>query len=191
MNDITNQYLLDQTARMPMKQINVHGEPYLQRYHAGTCGVVGTMEFYDIWIHRFLSKDGDRHVHCHPYEFYTTPLHGGYLEEILMPNGNKFSRKTEPPFISSTGLYSVIYAAATGMPITSQLLSDLRHVDLYHWHRIAELYDDTWTLIFVKQKRLPAWFFMDDDGNLEQMKPSAIDWYKKYLPRGQNPGDSL
>ena len=50
-----NRLLFNLTKRMPCKLINVHGEPYLERYFAGELfGVT----FY---LHRFLSCDGDEH----------------------------------------------------------------------------------------------------------------------------------
>jgi len=106
-----NELLMRLTAAMPMKQINLDKflneshqlgstkvtetvcvqTPYLQRYFAGTF-----RDGSDLWLHRFLSADGDRHLHSHPFEFESIILHGGYTEEFIELDGSKKTRYSEP-----------------------------------------------------------------------------------------------
>lgn len=208
-----NERLLRLTSAMPMKQINLDcvkvsalaggpplpegainelwlGEttayklPYLQRYYAGRfrCGA-------DLWLHRFLSSDGDRHLHSHPFDFWTTPLNGGYKEEFLNKAGAKeiglliargHINKTIEDFLFDLQL-GELYA-----PFAFNFLDASKHYNertVFDWHRIAEVMPETWTAVVVRSPRLPKWFFKDDDGNLVDMKASNREWYKDYLPR--------
>lgn len=70
-----NQKLLDITESMPCKQIDVNG-PYLQRYWAGKS------DRGDYWLHRYLSADGDRHLHNHPWTGRSIVLSGAVTEEL-------------------------------------------------------------------------------------------------------------
>lgn len=155
-----NDELLALTASMPMKQIDVNGKPYLQRYYAGT-----TAKGDDLWIHRFLSSDGDRHLHSHPFNARSVVLCGGYLEET--PRG-VFHRNPD----GLTPSEAIKFADHIGRPIT-----------VFDWHRIASVAPQTWTLFIVEPPRLPMWFFRDGEGNLEAVKASPRDWFLQYGPR--------
>jgi hypothetical protein len=180
---LDNQYMLDLTSRMPMKQINLE-KPYLQRYFARSTGD------YDIWFHRFLSADGDRFVHSHPFEFYTTVLCGGYTEEWVSTNGDRGLRIREPR--GDTKLLVLSALCIMDKKFQNAAIEDspsFRKVGLYDWHRIVEVQPDTWTVLFVDKRRLKTWHFMGDDGAITTEMASARDWYKNFKPRGQNQGD--
>jgi len=49
------------TRNRPMKTIVVTDAPYLKRFYMG--GAFG----YQIWLHRFLRADSERHLHSHPW----------------------------------------------------------------------------------------------------------------------------
>lgn len=200
--NITNEFLMELTKEMPMKQINITtkvpntskkldrlghlfedevvSKPYLQRYFAQK------LNHIDIWIHRFLSADGERHVHSHPFEFCTGVLLGGYDEEMLSPDGIKKMHKRFPVKTHQLELIDFIIGDCN-----PEFFAQLRSVDLYDWHRIAEVQPETWTVMMVDKRRLKTWHFMDDNGNIETVMGSPRDWYKQYKPRGQNEGDVI
>lgn len=175
------------TANMPMKQIDVLGRPYLQRYFAGTA------DDSDIWVHRFLNCDGDRHLHNHPWRGISLVLHGGYTEDHRAGDEHAISQRTRTP---------------TDMPlwmIQSLINNDLKFVAHYKrrlpgsigagieitpftWHRISSILPDTWTLMIVAKSRLPFWYFQDDSGDLEVMQASPRDWHKECKTRQNTQG---
>jgi hypothetical protein len=74
---LTHEHMMRATAEMPMKLIRVNDEPYLERYYAGRFS-----DGYDLWLHHFVSADADRHVHSHPFVFFTVMLLGSYTEDL-------------------------------------------------------------------------------------------------------------
>lgn len=147
-----NLVMLSYTARMPCKEIVVNGELYLRRYfmceHPD-----GAQE----WIHQFVSRDGDRHLHSHPWHAVSTILVGEYLEEYL-DDGDKKER--------------------------TMRAGDLNILDPGHIHRIASVSHFCWTHMVVGASRLDNWFFLDDEGNKEFVATSPSDWWKDCKPRG-------
>ena len=185
MSTVTPQTLLRLTANMPMKQININGVGYLQRYYAGNF-----RDGSDLWLHRFLSNDGDRHVHSHPFEFQSVMLCGGYTEEFITTDGSKDHRITLPNASSKLPemLEEILFKLNSSLPPASSIISYLAHgssqsLGVYDWHRIAAVNDDTWTAVIVKPQRLPKWFFKDDSGDLVDMSASPRDWWKNYKTR--------
>ena len=186
MNQLTPQTLLRLTADMPMKQININGQGYLQRYYAGTF-----RDGSDLWLHRFLSNDGDRHVHSHPFEFQSVMLCGGYTEEFITDDGSRDHRVTLPNPKSQLPIYleEILHHLKNNLtPPYSMTFCNLAHgydnsLSVYDWHRIAAVNDDTWTAVVVKPQRLPKWFFKNDDGDLVDMKASDREWWKNYKVR--------
>lgn len=73
------------TRTMPVRTIDVGGEPYLERYYIGQ-DAHGNQE----WLHRFLRADSEEHLHSHPWDADSTILCGAYCEEIQRSNGHKF-----------------------------------------------------------------------------------------------------
>lgn len=133
-----------------MKSIAVNDKPYLERYYLG--GLFG----YQIWLHRFRSADGDRHLHSHPWSALSVVLAGWYREEALV-DGLAWYRLRE-----AFGLPSLITPARV--------------------HRIAEVAPETWTLMIVGRKRKPLWHFIDGDKR-EDVVTSARDWWRDASPR--------
>lgn len=162
--------LMERTAEMPMKQIDVNGAPYLQRYYAGTFA-----DGSDLWIHRFLSCDGDRHLHSHPFNARSIILCGWYDEET--PLG---SFRREP----CSGLRRIM-TAINYSPETVAVGPIGRAITVFDWHRIAQVAPETWTAFIVEPARLPVWFFKDDSGNLEPVAASDRKWW---LTAGNRPG---
>lgn len=224
----TNQRLLALTANMPCKQINLPGRdpvisfgslapdlyvgageilpvpheceifyqeaPYLQRYYAGT-----TRDNKDVWLHRFLSADSERHLHCHPFEFSAWIINGGYEEQRL----NRATKEKESVYhgvinadIDSIEKFCkrINHGIEQARPWSIEFMEDNGHgrcIDVFDWHRIETAKPETWTALIVDPERLPAWFFIDDNGALEMRNSSARDWWKSYGVRGENRGDVL
>jgi hypothetical protein len=67
------------TARRPMRLIDINGEPYLERYWLGRVRLFGRE--CTAYLHHFVSGDGDRKAHDHPFRAVSFILSGSYLEE--------------------------------------------------------------------------------------------------------------
>lgn len=146
-------FLLWATRNRPMKAIEVGGKLYLERYYMG--GLAG----YQVWLHRFRSADGDRHLHSHPWSAYSLVLAGGYVEHVRS-GGATWGRSRK--------------AWGGVLRITPDYL-----------HRIVAVEPDTWTLMIVGPARLPTWHFIDGDTR-EEMVASDLDWWRKYPPRRES-----
>lgn len=74
----------------PMRLIEINGEPYLERYY------MGTVQGRQIWLHRFVRDDAERHVHDHPWTALSIILTGGYTEQVasLVTSGRAPARST-------------------------------------------------------------------------------------------------
>lgn len=188
---LTSEIMINLTSSMPMKQIDVDGIGYLQRYYAGTF-----RDGKDLWLHRFLSSDGDRHLHSHPYNFTTVMLLGGYTEEYRNHDGVNEWRITVPHEDSDMGpemLGLFLKELNTpnkhfGPPASCGFIVSSgggRDITVFDWHRIAKVEPETWTAIIVDPQRLPMWFFADDNNNLESIKGSPRDWHKNYGTRDE------
>lgn len=161
---LTPEFLLALTAAMPMKQIDVNGTPYLQRYFAGN-HING-----DLWIHRFLSCDGDRHIHNHPWAGASYVLHGGY-DEVCEVHGRDQSKARVVSNITQSAICSLI---------RGEIPEHYTHgawIDPMTWHRIARVDPETWTLMVVSPGRLPLWWFREDDGRFSEVVSSPRDWW--------------
>lgn len=73
--DIMHEILMRATESMPMKQIDINGEPYLQRYFISRYD-----DGVQYWLHRFLRNDAERHMHTHPWSAYSKIITGTYTE---------------------------------------------------------------------------------------------------------------
>lgn len=178
---ITNELMLDLTAEMPCKQIDINGKPYLQRHYAGR-----TLDGKDVWVHRFLTGDGDRHVHSHPFNCRTTVVRGSYLEEL--EDGELVARLeddqlTEREIISDLQNVRFLRSSQLDFPTNSRVIS----TDL--WHRIAEIQPETWSILLVDHGRAEFWHFRDESG-MTPVKSSPRNWWQDYRARGYNVGDA-
>lgn len=150
---MNHEFLMQITADMPCKTIEVNGKPYLSRYFAGKSVTGGQW-----WLHRFHSADGERHLHSHPWSGTSVILCGGYVEQVRMvdPEWTK-TRYWHPGMVNR---------------ITPSTV-----------HRIAEVMPDTWTLLYIEPGRLPTWRFIDDNGGEQVVEASPEDWYLSFQPR--------
>ena len=190
-----NDLLLELTAGMPMKQINFdfsklgvdHSKPYLQRYFAGNF-----RDGVDLWLNRFLSNDGYRHLHSHPFEFNSVIINGGYKEEFLAENGQKVVRSWDAKGYINEVLPDILKDLGNANKHNLDSFCFLAcartysNVGVFDWHRIAEVQPETWTAVLVKKQRLPKWYFKSDDGDLVDMVASPRDWHKRYKVRPES-----
>jgi len=182
-----NAFMLELTANMPCKQIYVNNVPYLQRYYAGTFYSKTTGEL-DLWFHRFLSCDGEEHLHFHPMNMESRVLVGWYEEEYLELGKlvkQKFYARGE---LTANRLTNLVNLAQAGLSAGTKV-THLRPITMDYTHRISEIAPETWTILFVKPERLPVWGFVDSNGEIETRKPSPREWWREYKPRGFNYGD--
>lgn len=121
------------SAKLPCRMIGINGQPYLERYHLGR---VFGVTFY---LHRFISGDGDRNVHDHPWrQSAALILAGGYTEERVTwfdPFGWRFKLRDLKPF-------------------------RLNLISHRAFHRIVKTRPETWTL-FMHTSRIKSWGFME------------------------------
>jgi len=143
------------TANRPCRLIMSNSKPYMERYYLGS--LLG-LTFY---LHRFVSSDGDRALHDHPWRFSAGfCLAGGYLEKRLRwfnpKNGFDCSEKNVRP-----GRFNIIRAAT--------------------FHQIIKAKPETWTLFFHSPK-FKGWGFM------QQKEETDAQGVRRVIP--QYKGDS-
>lgn len=177
---IDHNTMMKLTEHMPMKQIDVLGAPYLQRYYAGQ-----TAGGASIWLHRFIAGDGDRHLHNHPWQGRSWVLCGRYIEDYRDQYSNGV-RVREACGIEAEDLANYLISGS-GWIITRTKIDHVL-ISPFTWHRITETLPDTWTLVVVEPGRLPMWFFRNDDGDLEPMVASEEDWWKNRSRRADTAG---
>lgn len=132
----------------PMRLIMLNGKPYLERYYIGVvCGRT-------IWLHHFLTSDGDRNVHDHPWSALSVILTGGYWEETP-GTGNGLPEVNYQDFRAPALNY---------IPGTKK-------------HRIVSVATHTWTMMIVSPKHGRGWFFYGPDGSKERGGTGGKDWH--------------
>ena len=116
-------HLYKRTANLPCKLISRDDSRYLERYFIRELANGGR-----VYLHRFVSGDGDEEVHDHPWNGTAICLAGGYLEErvrYLSPEGGWISQERH---------------------IFPGRINRIRASD---FHRILATKPDTWTLFIT------------------------------------------
>ncbi len=140
--------LFKQTKNLPCRLIKVKNKAYLERYYAGS--FLGLTFF----LHRFLSSDGDRFVHDHPWKWAVAfILTGGYREERM--------RHLDP----ETGWVSSYHKLFPGK---------INIIKADDFHRILEPKHETWTL-FVHSKRIKNWGFLQFNAEKKEIVYSQTE----------------
>lgn len=94
-------FLMWLTARLPVREIKHHGQPYLERYYVATL-----FGYWRAYLHRFVGSDPDG-LHSHPWKWgLSIMLAGWYLEQrrfghrvvrwFSIVNGDTFHRVIKP-----------------------------------------------------------------------------------------------
>jgi hypothetical protein len=143
-----HELLMLATAKMPMKAIDVNG-PYLQRYFWKE-----NEDGSQMWLHRFLRDDTERHLHSHPGTALSTILTGSYVEET--PDCLNTYWVGEFNVLSRDKWHRIISIE----PNTWTLM----HVQK-DWLEAED------------------WYFRDHYGNQTRMPSSPADWWKDCSPR--------
>lgn len=154
------------TANLPCRLIKIEDKPYLERYYLGTWfGVT-------CYLHRFVSGDGDRAVHDHPWTGAAAlVLAGGYREERLV--------HMDP---------------ATGWAVKLRRMfpGRVNFIGRRSFHRITETKPETWTL-FMHARRCKGWGFLEtsNTGVVVYHQPLDLslvfDWWH-HAPKGADSG---
>lgn len=134
------------TANLPCRLITVKGEPYLERYY------LGRLFGMTAYLHRFVSADGDREVHDHPWKFAMSfVLCGGYVERRMLSMSHK----------EVDGVITKLRRVRVGMPNVLLPTS---------FHQIVSVRPNTWTL-FIHSKPFKKWGFVKKES------PEVIVYY--------------
>lgn len=153
--------------RRPMRLIEINGEPYLERYYMGT--VLGRQ----LWLHRFVRDDSERHVHDHPWTALSLILTGGYTEQVatLVTMGRAPARTT------------------LAMRQHDRRAPGINLIGAQRLHRITSVQPDTWTLMIVGPRHGKGWFFYSQspDGVRARQPFSSTpdDWWRTAGTRAQ------
>ncbi|MGE0373450.1 MAG: hypothetical protein AB7Q01_16440 [Gammaproteobacteria bacterium] len=153
-------------GRLRVRVIEINGAPYLRRY------LVAQAFGCEVYLHEFLTADGERHLHDHPWRWsFSVLLAGGYVEEVL---------RHVDGYAGPVTSFRTHHAPA--LNITGR-----------GFHRIARMEATTWTL-FVVGPRSKMWGFLEyreDLGGSVYFQPFAydraadpLDWSDK--PRGRD-----
>jgi hypothetical protein len=111
-----------------------------------------------VYLHKFVSGDGDRWLHNHPFNGLSVILSGSYLEETREAS------------------------AARGRISTIKRRKWLNVIKKDNFHRIASVRDNTWTL-FIHAPHCQRWGFLVPSGKGNQFIKypagfSHIKWWK-------------
>lgn len=127
------QLLFRLSGHLPVRMIDSAGKPYLERYYLFS---LGSRQFY---LHRFVSGDGDRALHDHPWKSsMAICLAGGYLEHRL----ENFSPQS-------------------GLQIRQRNIrpGSFNRIKANTFHQIMHTRAETWTL-FIHGKKIKSWGFL-------------------------------
>ena len=124
------------TDHLPARAIDLHGRPYIDRFHVCTVGSL------TVYLHQYHSADGDRELHDHPWAWSVgIPLAGGYNEArlrwICAERGAVTAWRRIRPWRWNL------------MTVNSA-------------HRVAKYLPGTWTL-FIHGPRVKHWNFLLDE----------------------------
>jgi len=126
-----------------MKQPDDHLEGYMLRYWLRRPTTIDSphlpaspadLASNAMRIHHILTKDNDRHLHDHPWQFRSIILSGWYREERLLPSGElqMFKRSAGDTYTCSRGDY----------------------------HRILEISEDPLYTLCIIGKKESSWGFL-------------------------------
>lgn len=157
--------VLDKIARgRPCKVIYSGETPYLIRIYMSHDERGGRT-----YLHKFLTSDGERWLHNHPFHAETEILSGGYVEERI-----KILCHIEP------GVYKLWHTEGEAFAITGDT-----------FHRIVSVEPNTWTL-FKHGPHYKYWGFLEwSDGKMVLHNPfpqsGGSEWWlepgcKVYMP---------
>lgn len=104
--------------------------------------------FRRLFLHLIKRPDDDREPHDHPWAFWTLVLKGGYIENIFIKGQYSHSRKL--------------------------VAGDIVFRPAEHVHKVAVVFEDTWTLVLAGPSKR-VWGFWQEDNTF-------VPW-NEYLKR--------
>lgn len=120
----------DVSSDLPTRLIPIYDRPYLERHF------VGSHDEHYLYLHRFVNTDGDRGLHCHPWDWFSSLiLCGRYVE-----------RRSR---VLGSGLIAPIGIREYGP-------GDQNTIELNDIHQIVSIAPETWTL-FAHSKWSRDW----------------------------------
>lgn len=160
-----NKLLMWLTRNLPLRTIPLASGPYLERYFV--CQWFGV----NVYLHRFLSSDTERHLHNHPWGWGgSVVLSGGYDEESVL---------------------DLCPRMPGGAISRLRRVNWFNRVDGNHFHRISNAAPNTWTLFIhgprqwaTRPDGVPVrkgWGFLENCKFVEY--PSAAEDWWQYAPR--------
>lgn len=111
----------------PCRVIKSGGEPYMIRIY------LTHWRGWRLYLHRFVTSDGERWLHDHPFGALAVVMAGGYVEEVL---------------------------PALGAEARGYRRRLWNWIPARKFHRISSVITDTWTL-FVHGPHRKGWGFLD------------------------------
>jgi hypothetical protein len=97
----THEALMILTAHMPMRTIEVNGQPYLERYYVNS-----DVHGMQTWLHRFLRNDSEPHLHSHPWDAESFIICGWYTEQT--PERMYLNQPSNINFIPRSKMHRII-----------------------------------------------------------------------------------
>lgn len=156
-----HRFLFWLTRNRPCRLIDTDGQRYLERYYMGR---LFGLTFY---LHRFVSGDGDRQLHDHPWRMSVSVILAGWYREQVMRFMCPYTGVRTSEVERGPGSINVIGGGK--------------------FHQIIEARPNTWTL-FIHGERVKFWGFLHHDERDETIvyhnpfPPSRDDWHKKAVP---------
>lgn len=167
-----NKLLYRLTAGLPCNLIKINGAPYLERYY------VGSLLGVTFYLHRFVSCDGERHLHNHPWESsVAVVLAGSYLEQI------------------ATDICP--HAGPSGFLVELRRVRWFNRIPGNKFHRIVSVAPGTWTLFCHSPRQRvgrgmasveKGWGIAEREGNVTIFRPhisSPANW-PETAPKGRD-----
>jgi len=136
----------------PHKDIARGGDLYLRRFYL-------TPLWFPIrlFLHHIVRPDSDEHMHDHPWDFWTFPVMGGYLE-----NGHRPRRG------DVIGIHWLLKLVGTDPEMGIRHGGWQFRPSTYR-HRIVAVFPNTWTLVATR-KAVREWGFW--------VKDKFVPWFQ-------------
>lgn len=126
------------------------GELHFERF-----AIIET-SLFAVYIHRIHKEDKDRHLHSHPWNFFTVTLKGSYVERFL--GLDLFGESQEDVRVKRPG--SIAFG------------------DRYFYHKIDRIVNGPVTTFFVTWGRPHSWFYFVTDEKGVEYSVESNDYRK-------------
>lgn len=128
-----------------------NGAPYLIRYRLLPWGP------YRVYLHHIVQSDADRHLHDHPFDFWSLILWGGYFEELAIPQSDGRLQHCLTRWRGPGTLLRRKAEHAHRLLLATQTRFSDTGYGMYHQSAAA------WTLVFRGPRRRDWGFYLTDE----------------------------